>query len=84
MVNSSVGGIGSRYIGSDVSGAAVRRGLDGSVSEDEGGSVSGDRVLNMSSQVGYVKSGVGGNTVRGFVNGSGVGDGSWEIENLDN
>ncbi len=50
MVNTNVGGIGSRYVGSDVSGVAVRRGFDGSVSEDEGGSVSGGRALDMSSQ----------------------------------
>ena len=43
-------------------GSAVRRGLDGSASEDEGGSVSGDRALDISSQVGYVKSGVNGST----------------------
>ena len=30
-------------------GVAVRRGVDGSVSEDEGGSVSGGRALEMSS-----------------------------------
>ena len=38
-------------VGSDVGGSAVKRGLDGSVSEDDGGSVSGDRALDMSSQV---------------------------------
>ncbi len=43
-------GAGSRYVRSDVGGVAVRRGAGGSVSEDEGGSVYGDRALEMSSQ----------------------------------
>ena len=46
--------------------------MDGSVSGDDGGSVSGDRVLDMSRQAGYVKSGVGGSRVRGVVNGNTV------------
>ena len=50
MVNSNVGGIGSRYVGSDVGGIAVMRRSDGSVSEDESGSVYGDRAFDMSSQ----------------------------------
>ena len=50
MVNSSVDGIGSRYVGCDMGGVAVRRGVDRSVSEDEGGSVSGDMLFEMSSQ----------------------------------
>ena len=50
----------------------MRRGVDGGVSEDEGGSVFGDRVLDMSSQVGYVKSCVGGSTVRGLMSGNTV------------
>ena len=41
--------------------------MSGSVSEDEGGILSQDRALNMSSQVRYVKSGVGGSTVRSIV-----------------
>ena len=53
-------------------GVAIRRGLCGSVSEDEGASVSGDGVLDMSSQVGYVKSGVDGSTVRGLMYGNTV------------
>ncbi len=76
-MNSNVGGIGSRYVGSDVGGVAVRRGTDGSVSEDEGGSVSGDRASNMSCQV-WVDAQYGHSHEH-----HGGGDGTWEIENLD-
>ena len=45
-------------------GSTVRSLVSGSVSEDDGGILSQDRALNMSSQVRYVKSGVGESTVR--------------------
>ena len=49
MVNGNVGGIVSWYVELYVGGIVVRSGADGSVSEDEGGSVSGGRALEMSS-----------------------------------
>ena len=50
MVNGNVGGIVSWYVEPDVGGAAVRSEVNGSVNEDECGSVSGDNTLNMSNQ----------------------------------
>ena len=63
MMNSSMGRSRSRYVGSNDDGVAVRREVNGSVSEDEGGILSEDMTLNMSSQDRYVKSGVDENTV---------------------